>query len=158
MSTAAAKISTVPPGKYLFERVGFHSARITELLNITQPEASTSRVRSPSLEVDDSSPKLYSTGGRRSESTLFDPLPAIGAPGFFMKHKTQRYTLYEGSRADEAPEVAKSLMEVEEEELFKTTSTYTETGGSNRTTRMYKDKGPGGDRWWSVQVFNNSRL
>ncbi|KAG8895181.1 hypothetical protein FRB99_000717 [Tulasnella sp. 403] len=163
MSTEKQSL-VVPPRAYLFERAGFHSARITplgekfSLDGLSAVERASSADLPPAYTVSDekaSELSKYTSRGSEAISAASDDAIVVPTGGWLLKHKAGMFTLYESvpEGAEKTLEGAKALMQVDEEgELLcpSPLSTYTECGGTGRQAQMYKASGPGGDSWYSV--------
>ncbi|KAG8900755.1 hypothetical protein FRB99_005769 [Tulasnella sp. 403] len=151
----------VPPRAYLFERAGFHSARITplgekfDIDGLSAVERASSADLPPAYALSDEKARelsKYTSRESDADTAVSDDAIVVPTGGWLLKHKAGVFTLYEGvpEGAEKTLEGAKALMQIDEEGCWRPSSTYTECGGTSRQAQMYKASGPGGDPWYSV--------
>ncbi|KAG8908372.1 hypothetical protein FRB99_007300 [Tulasnella sp. 403] len=149
MSTSGQE-EVISPTAYVFERVGFCSARITErgahLIGPSLPATPQPN----DAKVDEGKEDPGSPIDEDDDSVKDDGHVPDGTGGYLLKRKKRTYTLYDNSVANEFLQTATAIIKVDLPPPFFFTTTFTEVEGAKRQATMYKMDGPEPNAWYSA--------
>ncbi|KAG8908370.1 hypothetical protein FRB99_007298 [Tulasnella sp. 403] len=149
MSTSSQE-RIISPTAYVFERVGFCSARITERAAQLVGPSLTAASQTYDAKVDDSKSDPGSPFDEDDDSVKDDGHVPDGTGGYLLKRKKRTYTLYDNSVANESLQTATAIIKVDLPPPFFFTTTFTEVEGAKRQATMYKMDGPEPNAWYST--------